>query len=63
MTTGAARLAPACGCYRPFGQPKARQRHTSEADPEFLQRRAARDRLGHAPGEFIEFIVHLFPSV
>ena len=28
------------------------------ADAEFLQRRAARDRLGEALGEFIELVVH-----
>src|SRR5262245_33836476 len=32
---------------------------TREADAEFLQRRAARDRLGDALGEFIESVVHI----
>jgi hypothetical protein len=43
-------------------QPEAGERHAGEADAEFLQRRAPRDRLGHAFGEFIEFVVHIFPS-
>ena len=42
-------------------QPKAGQRHAREADAEFLQRRAARDRLGHAFGEIIELVIHTFP--
>src|SRR5437867_1161335 len=46
-----ARLGLAC-------QAKAGQRHASEADAEFLQRRAPRDRLGQALGEFIELVVH-----
>ena len=41
-------------------QPKAGQRHAGEAAAEFPQRAAARDRLGHALGEFIEFVVHIF---
>jgi hypothetical protein len=41
-------------------QPEAGQRHAGEADAEFLQRRAARDRLGQVLGEFIELIVHTF---
>ena len=44
-------------------QPEARQRHAGEADAEFLQRRAPRDRLGQAPGEFIEFVAHTFPFI
>ena len=51
-----ARLGHAC-------QAKAGQRHASEADAEFLQRRAACDGLGHAFCDFIEFIVHNFPFV
>src|SRR2546429_591926 len=39
-------------------KPEARQRHAGEPYAEFLQRRAARDRLSHALGEFIEFVVH-----
>ena len=39
-------------------QPEADQRHAGEADAEFLQRRAARDRLGQTLGEFIELVVH-----
>jgi hypothetical protein len=42
-------------------QAKTRQRHAGEADTEFLQRCAPRDRLGHALGEFIELVVHTFP--
>src|SRR5437667_8813857 len=44
-------------------QPEAGQRHAGEADAEFLQRHAARDRLGQAFGEFIELVVHVFPFV
>jgi len=33
-------------------QPEAGQRHAREAEAELLQRRAPRDRLGHAFGEF-----------
>jgi len=42
-------------------KPQAGQRHAGEADAEFLQRRASRDRLGEALGEFIELVVHTFP--
>ena len=37
------------------------QRHASEADAELFQRRAARDRLSQALGEFIELVAHGFP--
>jgi hypothetical protein len=40
-------------------QAEARQRHAGQADAEFLQRRATCVGLGHAFGEFIEFIVHI----
>src|SRR5437016_3673651 len=39
------------------------QRDTREATAEFLQRAAARDGLGQAPGQVVEFIVHKFPFV
>jgi len=39
-------------------KPEAGQGDTSETDAEFFQRRAARDRLSHALGEFIELVVH-----
>ena len=44
-------------------EPEAGQRHAGEADAESLQRRAARDRLGQALGEFIEWVVHTYPFV
>jgi len=44
-------------------QPEAGERHAREADTESLQCRAARDGLGHALCEFIEFVVHTFPFV
>jgi hypothetical protein len=44
-------------------QPEARQRHASDAEAEFLQRRAARDGLGQALGELIELVVHGFPFI
>src|SRR5438045_8275780 len=40
--------------------PQICQRHAGEAYPEFLQPRAARNRLGHRFGEFIEFVIHVF---
>jgi hypothetical protein len=43
-----------------ISQPETGQRHASQADAEFLQRRAPRDRLSHALGEFVEFVVHVF---
>ena len=59
------RMAPASrrkttidASFRFICKPETGQRHTREADTEFLQRRAARDRLGHALGEFIELVVH-----
>jgi hypothetical protein len=42
-------------------QPDAGQRHAGEARAEFLHRLPARDRLGEALCQFIEFIVHAFP--
>src|SRR5438552_12750875 len=54
---------PTARCSGLIGNPETGQRHASEADAEFLQRRAARDRLGHALGEFIELVVHNFPFV
>jgi hypothetical protein len=44
-------------------QPEAGQRYAREAGTEFLQRRAARDRLSQAFSEFIESVVHTFPFV
>src|SRR6266498_4471020 len=44
-------------------QPQRRQRDTREAEAEFLERPAPRDRLGQALGQFIEFVVHNFPFV
>ena len=45
-------------------QPEAGQRHAGETDTEFLQRPAPCDGLGHALGEFIEWVVHtLFVTV
>src|SRR5205814_5126668 len=41
-------------------QPEAGECHAGEADAEFLQRRAAGDRLGQVLGEFIELVVHSF---
>jgi hypothetical protein len=57
----------ACACWLApcrFGftpHPKTRQRNAGEADAEFLQRRAARNGLRHALGEFIECVVHTVP--
>ena len=53
---GTSRLA--WSCPRLVRQPEAGQCHAGEADAEFLQRRAARDRLRHVLGEFIELVVH-----
>ena len=45
----------------PFGQPETGQRHSGQADPEFLESLSARYRLGHALGQFVEFVAHSFP--
>src|SRR5262249_31650 len=42
-------------------QPQRGQGDTREAEAEFLQRSAPRDRLSHSFGQFIEFIIHNFP--
>ncbi len=42
-------------------QPEAGQRHSRQADAEFLERRAAGDGSGQAFGEFIELTVHTIP--
>ena len=58
---GIARARPAGHsliCYSKEAQCSPR-----EADAELLQRAAPRDRLGHSFGQFIEFVVHNFPSV
>jgi len=47
--------------FRLVRQPEAGQRHACEADAEFLQRPAPRNRLGQVFGEFIELVVHTFP--
>ena len=39
-------------------QPQRGQREAREAGAELLQRRAPRDGLGQALGQFIEFVVH-----
>jgi hypothetical protein len=44
-------------------QPEAGQRHAGETEAEPLQRRAARDGMGHVLGEFIEFGIHVFRFV
>jgi len=44
-------------------QPEAGQRHAGETEAKLLERRAARDRLGYALREFIEFVVHTFLSI
>src|SRR5439155_14628279 len=43
-------------------QPQRGDREAREADAEFLERRAARNGLGQALGQFIELVVHNFPS-
>jgi hypothetical protein len=47
-------------CLRLVCQPKAGQRQASEGSAEFLKSLPARNRLGQAFGEFIEFIFHNF---
>ncbi|HYV32706.1 MAG TPA: hypothetical protein VEO53_16575 [Candidatus Binatia bacterium] len=39
------------------------EREARESEAEFLQRGAARHGLGHAFGQFIEFIVHNFAFI
>jgi hypothetical protein len=49
-------------CLGPVRQTEAGQRHASQAEAEFLQRLPPGHGLGHAFGEFIEFILfHTFP--
>jgi hypothetical protein len=48
-------------CLRIVRQAQRGQRDARETDAEFLQRAAARDGLGQAFGEFIEFVVHNSP--
>src|SRR5947199_305041 len=45
------------------GGDSERQRHAGEAEAEFLQRKAARDRLSHTFGQFIEYVLHIFPFI
>ena len=54
-------IRPTTASLRLVRQPEAGERHAGEADAEFLQRRAPRDGLGQALGEFIELVVHTFP--
>jgi len=50
-------------CLGLVRQPDCGQRDAREAEAEFLQRSASRDRLGQALGQFIEFVIHNFPFV
>jgi hypothetical protein len=43
---------------RVIRQPKAGQRHSGQADAEFLQRLPPCYRLGQSFGQFIEFVIH-----
>jgi hypothetical protein len=52
----------AFGCFGPVRQSKTSQRHAGKAEAEFLKRGTPRDGLGHAPGEFVEFVVHVSPE-
>jgi len=49
------------GRLRLVRQPETGQRHARKAEAELLQRRAPRERLGQALGEFVEFVSHKFP--
>ena len=53
----------ACASLSLVRQPEAGQCHAGQADAELLQRRAPRDGLGRAFGEFIELVVRMFPFV
>ena len=44
-------------------QPQRSQHDSREANAEFLQRATARNGLGHAHGQFIEFVFHNFGFV
>src|SRR5262245_11747776 len=44
-----------------FAQSESHQCHAGEAKAKCLESLTARDRLGHAFGEFIELVVHVFP--
>src|SRR5262249_14598803 len=58
--SGTGGLTSSLVCLRIVREPQAGERHTGKADTEFFQRSPARDRLGQALGEFIEFVVHFF---
>src|SRR5262245_4778985 len=47
-------------CLRLVRQPQRGQSDACNTEAEFLQRPAPRDGLGHALGQFIEFVVHNF---
>jgi len=47
-------------CHGPVRQPKTSQRHTSNPNAKFLQRRPPRNRLGQVFCKFIELVVHTF---
>jgi hypothetical protein len=51
---------PASSRLRIVRQPEAGQRHAGKTDAEFLQRGAARHRLGHVLCELIESVIHVF---
>jgi hypothetical protein len=55
-TIGARDAGPTRACR--VGQPQRSNHNPGETDTEFLQRATACDRLGHALGEFIEFVLH-----
>ena len=63
LTVGVCHTSTVPLCFRPIRQPEAGQRHAGKAESEFLQRRAARDGLGHVLCEFIEWVVHTFSFV
>jgi len=44
-----------------IGQAEAGQHHARQTEAEFLQRLPPGDGLGHAFGQFIEFVVHSGP--
>ena len=60
-TMGTARQARLFGRLRFVREAEAGQRHARHAKAEFFQRLPARNGLGHALGQFIEFVVHSFP--
>src|SRR5437016_772894 len=56
-------LLAACLRLRLVTEAQAGHQRACDSEAKFLQRAAACDGLGEAPGQFIEFVVHSFLSL